>query len=144
FLKHASNSNFWHINKVLFLRFLTAVLYSVSLYAGLAVAIFGSEELCNLDLPSEIHGQLFVLIAVCFNTLFFHAGVPKVFETTPTAEPYPKGLKIFTQYVLIPLMTIYLAILLVYEIKILVAWELPKGIVATLILGYAVFGMLSL
>src|SRR5690606_15929395 len=63
---------------------------------------------------------------------------------TPVVAPYPKGLKIFTQYVLIPLMTIYLAILLVYEVKILVEWEMPKGIVATLILGYAVFGMLSL
>ncbi|MEC3879977.1 DUF4153 domain-containing protein [Parapedobacter sp. 10938] len=144
FIKRGSNSDFWHFNKVLFLRFLTAVLYSVSLYAGLAVAIFGIEELFNLDLPSEIYGQLFVLVAVGFNTLFFLAGIPTVFETTPTAEPYPKGLKIFTQYVLIPLMTIYLAILLVYEIKILVEWEMPKGIVATLILGYAVFGMLSL
>src|SRR5690606_19950461 len=90
------------------------------------------------------YGQLFVLIAVGFNTLFFLAGVPAAFDATPSAEPYPKGLKIFTQYVLIPLMTIYLAILLVYEIKILVEWEMPKGIVATLILGYAVFGMLSL
>ena len=144
FIRRGDNNGFWHFNKVLFLRFLTAVLYSVSLYAGLAVAIFGVEELFNLDLPSEIYGQLFVLVAVGFNTLFFLAGVPTVLETTPTRAPYPKGLKIFTQYVLIPLMTIYLAILLVYEIKILIEWEMPKGIVATLILGYAVFGMLSL
>ncbi len=144
FIKRGSNTDFWHFNKVLFLRFLTAVLYSASLYAGLAVAIFGIEELFNLDLPSEIYGQLFVLVAIGFNTLFFLAGVPAIVETTPVAAPYPKGLKIFTQYVLIPLMTIYLAILLVYEIKILIEWEMPKGLVATLILGYAVFGMLSL
>ncbi len=144
FIKRGSNSDFWNFNKVLFLRFLTAVLYSVSLYAGLAVALFGIEELFNLDVPSETYGRLFVLVAIGFNTLFFLAGVPTAFETTPAAGSYPKGLKIFTQYVLIPLMTIYLAILLVYEVKILVEWEMPKGIVATLILGYAVFGVLSL
>src|SRR5690606_39092070 len=66
------------------------------------------------------------------------------FTAAPSAAQYPKGLKIFTQYVLIPLMTIYLGILLVYETKILLEWEMPKGIVATLILGYAVFGILSL
>lgn len=144
FINRGSNNDFWHFNKALFLRFLTAMLYSASLYAGLAVAIFGVKELFNLNLPSEIYAQLFALVAVGFNTLFFLAGVPTIVETTSTAAPYPKGLKIFTQYVLIPLMTIYLAILLVYEIKILVEWEMPKGIVATLILGYAVFGMLSL
>lgn len=142
FIKHGGNSDFWHFNKVLFLRFLTATLYSAFLYAGLTMAIFGVEKLFNLDLASEIYGQLFVLIGIGFNTLFFLAGVPTVFETTTAT--YPKGLKVFTQYVLIPLMTTYLAILLVYELKILIEWEMPKGIVATLILGYAVFGMLSL
>jgi membrane-bound metal-dependent hydrolase YbcI (DUF457 family) len=46
--------------------------------------------------------------------------------------------------VLIPLATVYVVILLAYEIKILVQWELPKGLVSNLILGYAVFGILSL
>ncbi len=144
YIHRRSNSDFWHFNKVLFLRFLTALLYAVSLFAGLAVALFGVEELFALDLSSETYGQLFILIAIGFNTLFFLAGVPSVFEAPATAERYPKGLKIFTQYVLIPLMTIYLAILLVYEAKILLVWEMPRGVVATLILGYAVFGMLSL
>ena len=144
FIRRGSSSGFWHFNKALFLRLLTAILYAATLYAGLAVAIFGTEALFNLDLPSEIYGQLFTVVAIGFNTLFFLAGVPIVFETAPNAALYPKGLKIFTQYVLIPLMTIYLAILLVYEVRILIDWEMPKGIVATLILGYAVFGMLSL
>ncbi len=144
FIKRGSNIQFWHFNKALFLRFLTAVLYSASLYAGLAVAIFGVEELFNLDLPSEIYGQLFAVVAIGFNTLFFLAAVPTVFDSATTGASYPKGLKIFTQYVLIPLMTIYLAILLLYEVKILVDWEMPKGIVAMLISGYAVFGILSL
>jgi len=57
---------------------------------------------------------------------------------------YPNALKIFTQYVLIPLATVYVFILMAYEIKIILQWELPKGLVSTLILGYAVFGILSL
>ncbi|MGK6350520.1 DUF4153 domain-containing protein [Parapedobacter sp. DT-150] len=135
---------FWHFNKTLFLRFFTAALYSATLFAGLAVAILGVEELFNLDFSSQIYGQLFALIAIGFNTLFFLAGVPRIADTVPLEAPYPKELKIFTQYVLVPLMTVYLGILLVYEIKILAEWQLPKGLVATLISGYAVFGILSL
>jgi len=84
-------------------------------------------------------------VGIGFTTVFFLAGVPSDFNRiNNTPHIYPKGLKIFTQYVLIPLLTIYLVILLVYETKILVSWELPKGLVSTLILGYAVFGILSL
>ena len=144
FVAREGSIGFWHFNKSLFLRFLAAALYSATLYIGLAIAIFGVEELFNLDLPSTIYSQLFAVVAIGFNTLFFLAGVPTSFDTEGQDMRYPKGLKIFTQYVLIPLMTIYLGILLVYEVKILLEWELPKGIVATLILGYAVFGILSL
>ena len=57
---------------------------------------------------------------------------------------YPSGLKMFTQYVLIPLAVIYVVILLSYEAKIIVQWSLPRGLVSSLILGYAVFGILSI
>ncbi len=87
---------------------------------------------------------LFALVSAGFSSIFFLAGVPTDFSALESDHSYPKGLKIFTQYVLIPLMTIYLTILLVYEIKIILIWSLPKGIVSSLILGYAVFGILSL
>src|SRR5690606_34732880 len=48
------------------------------------------------------------------------------------------------QFVLIPLATIYLTILLAYEIKLIAEWSLPKGIVSSLVLGYAVYGILSI
>lgn len=79
-----------------------------------------------------------------FTTIFFLAGVPADIQALDEDKSYPKGLKIFTQYVLIPLSTVYVIILLAYEIKILVEWKLPKGLVSNLILGYAVFGILSL
>lgn len=144
FINRAGSVEFWHFNKVIFLHFLTAVFYSAALFAGLAVAVFGVEQLFNLNLSSAIYGQLFAVLGIGFNTLFFLAGVPKAFDAGSLDMRYPKGLQVFTQYVLVPLMTIYLCILLVYEIKILVEWQLPKGMVATLILGYAVFGILSL
>src|SRR6185437_825577 len=51
---------------------------------------------------------------------------------------------VFTQYVLIPLASVYVVILLAYEVKILIQWSLPKGLVSNLILRYAVFGILSI
>jgi hypothetical protein len=144
FMGKGNLNDFWQYNKSLFLRILTAALYAAVLYAGLAIALVAIDGLFNVKVGWQVYMRLFAVVSAGFMTIFFLAGVPDNFEAPDKDESYPKGLKIFTQYVLIPLMTIYLAILLVYEVKIIINWELPKGLVSTLILGYAVFGILSL
>lgn len=145
---------FWHFNKVLFLRFITAVIFSIVLYIGLAIALSAIETLFNYTVRSETYFRLFIVIGVGFHSLFFLAGVPVAsdsIESNGSFSPkklnidhsYPKVLKIFTQYVLIPLLTVYFVILVVYELKIAINFQLPDGMVSILILGYAVFGILS-
>jgi len=144
FIGQEKVNGFWQFNKALFIRFLTSALYSAVLYAGLAIALVAIDGLFNADIKWQTYMTLFALISAGFNTIFFLAGIPADFKILEEEHSYPKGLKIFAQFVLIPLVTIYLAILMVYEIKIAVLWELPKGLVSSLILGYAVFGILSL
>lgn len=134
---------FWQYNKLLFLRFLTSALYSAVLFIGLAIALSAMHILFNLEIKSDVYLKLFVFIAIGFNTLFFLAGIPRDLNFFEQDSSYPKGLKVFTQYVLIPLLTIYFGILLVYEVKILIDYQLPNGMVSILIIGYAVFGILS-
>ncbi|PWK75335.1 uncharacterized protein DUF4153 [Mucilaginibacter oryzae] len=135
---------FWQFNKTLFLRILASLLYGTVLFAGLAAAIGATNFLFNFRFESDTYFILWVWITGMFTTIFFLAGVPADIQALDEDKSYPKGLKIFTQYVLIPLSTVYVIILLAYEIKILVEWKLPKGLVSNLILGYAVFGILSL
>lgn len=135
---------FWHFNKTIFLRFLTGGLYSAVLFVGLAAALGSMNLLFNFKFEWDTFAILWVWIAGLFQTLFFLSGVPEDINSLEDDKSYPKGLKIFTQFVLIPLATVYVVILLAYEIRILIEWELPKGLVSSLILGYAVFGILSL
>ncbi|MFW0714866.1 DUF4153 domain-containing protein [Pedobacter sp. N23S346] len=144
FMDQGHINGFWQFNKVLFLRFLTAALYSAVLYGGLAIALVAVDGLFNVDIHWRTYMTVFAIIAGGFSPIFFLAGVPGNFQQLDEDVSYPKGLKIFTQFVLIPLMTIYLAILLFYEIKIIAIWSLPKGLVSSLIIGYTVFGILSL
>ncbi|MBX2969063.1 MAG: DUF4153 domain-containing protein [Cyclobacteriaceae bacterium] len=144
FIRRGSVEGFWEYNKLLFIRILTAGLYSGVLFAGLAIAIASTDALFNLDVDEKVYGHLFVFVAGIFNTAFFLAGVPDNWKELEETQLYPKGLKIFTQFVLIPLATIYLTILLAYEIKLIAEWSLPKGIVSSLVLGYAVYGILSI
>ncbi|MFI5161718.1 MAG: DUF4153 domain-containing protein [Sphingobacteriales bacterium] len=135
---------FWQFNKTLFLRFLAGMLYSGVLYLGLIAAILATKYLFNIDWSDDIYAILWGWIICVFNSVFFLAGVPADFNVLDEDSSYPKALKIFTQYVLIPLATVYVIILLAYEVKILIEWRLPKGYVSNLITGYAVFGILSI
>jgi len=140
---HSNILEFWHFNKTLFLRFITAFIFSAVLFAGLAVALLTVDTLFNYNIKGDVYFNLFIVLATVFNSMFFLAGVPDSIQDTIQDQSYPKVLKIFTQYVLIPLLTIYFGILVVYELKIAINSELPNGMVSILILGYAVFGILS-
>ncbi|OZA55825.1 MAG: hypothetical protein B7X75_07000 [Sphingobacteriales bacterium 39-40-5] len=135
---------FWQFNRIIFLRFLIGGIYSAALFLGLAAAIRSMNFLFNFKFEWDTFAILWVWIAGIFQTVFFLSGVPANLNDLEEDKTYPGGLKIFTQFVLIPLATVYAIILLAYEAKILIEWELPKGLVSNLILGYAVFGILSL
>jgi len=142
--KTYNQDEFWEFNKQLFLRILTSALYSIVLYSGLALAILAIDKLFKVEFYDHIYFHVFFVIAGIFNTLFFLNGVPETnYNEKPLILNYPKGLKNFTQYVLLPLISLYLIILICYEAKILVTLSLPVGWVSYLVLVFAIFGILS-
>jgi hypothetical protein len=140
----ADTPGFWRYNETLFLRLLTGGLYSGVLFAGCALALVAVRELFGYYFNSDVFGYLFVVLATLFNSWFFLAGVPQDFAALEQEAPYPKGLEMFTQFVLLPLVGLYVAILYAYLGRILVQWELPQGWVSLLILALAVAGILAL
>lgn len=137
-------NGFWQYNKTLFLRFLTTALYAAVLYAGLSLALLAIEELFKVNIEGKYYGDLWILTGCLFSTCFFLSGFPSEFENLDAKTEYPKGLKIFTQYILLPIITIYLAILYVYMFKILFTLKWPFGWVSYLVLALSIAGILSL
>jgi hypothetical protein len=137
-------NGFWHYNKILFVRFLTSLLYSAALYAGLALALGSLDFLFEMEVHNKLYFDLFIFIAGFFNTWFFVSGIPARFDTLDAITEYPKGIKIFSQYILLPLLILYLLILYVYASKIVLLWSWPKGLVSYLIACVAVLGILTL
>jgi len=66
-----------------------------------------------------------VVLAALFNLWVFLAGVPRDFVALKQEGPYPRGLTVFTQFVMLPLVALYLSILSAYLLRIVVRWELP-------------------
>lgn len=144
FIKNPDVNEFWGYNKTLFLNFLISALYSAVLFFGLSIALLSIDNLLGFDIKDQRFMQLWIFLVGIFNTFFFLARVPKIGEFEPSVTEYPKALKVFVQYVLIPIVTIYILILYSYLIKIIVQWELPTGWVANLVLSFSIAGIFSL
>jgi hypothetical protein len=137
-------NGFWQYNKSLFMRFLISALFSAVMFAGLAFALLAAKELFGLKFPDRRYFQLWVIIVGIFNTWIFLAGIPHNLRQLNEENQYPNGLKIFTQYILLPLVVLYLVILYAYELKIIFNWNWPKGWVSQLVSWFSVAGILSL
>lgn len=135
---------FWQYNRSLLERILLAAIYSGTLYGGLSVALIALQFLFGIEIDHTIYGQLGALIGFVFNTWFFLAGVPQDYAALAERRDYPRALKAFAQYVLLPLVLLYFALLYAYVIKIVVQRAWPEGTVGHLVTWLATIGMLAL
>lgn len=144
FLGYRQPNGFWQYNLTLFTRILLAALYSQVLFLGLAIALAALDKLFGINVEGDNYGRLALLIGFVFSTWFFLAGVPKDLDRLEEKTEYPIGIKTFTQYVLIPIVVIYLLILTAYLGKIVITQVWPSGWIGWLVSCVSVAGILAL
>jgi hypothetical protein len=137
-------NGFWQYNMSLFLGFLMAALFAVVLYAGLSVALLAVDNLFGLDVDGKWYGRLWFVLAFVFQPWFFLGGLPDDFEALENRTAYPGVLKVFAQYILAPIVALYLVILTAYLAKVLLTQEWPSGWIGWLVSSVAAAGILSL
>jgi hypothetical protein len=137
-------NGFWHYNKTLLLSLIITAIYTLVLYAGLALALAALDNLFGMNVPGKRYAELWFIILGIFTTWSFLAGIPEDLDQLEKSTDYPKLIKIFAQYILFPLVLVYLLILYAYVAKILISWDWPQGWVSRLILGFATTGIFSL
>lgn len=144
FIGTDEENGFWQFNRSLFLRFWTATLFTGVLFAGLAVALVSIEALFNVDIDEENYARLFVFMALLVHPWMFLAGIPRDLDTLEKERSYPQALKVFAQFILVPLVTVYLAILTAYLVRVVMTQEWPSGWIGWLVSSVSVVGTLAL
>jgi hypothetical protein len=127
----------------IFTRFFTTIIYSVVLFLGIAAILFTLHELLGFNIKSDMYYYSWLIVVGVFAPTFFLAGVPYNFEKF-RLQDYPKLLKVLILYIVMPLITIYTAILYVYFGKIIITTQWPQGLVSHLVLWYSVIAAIVL
>ncbi len=144
YLGFTASHGFWQYNRVLFFRFLLATLYSLVLFVGLALALVAVDNLLGVEVPDLHYPRLFFLIAFFFHPVHFLAGVPADFEELELSRYYPGALRVLCQFVMLPLVAVYVTILTLYLGRIVVTGTWPSGWTGYLVSCLAVAGIFSL
>ena len=144
YLGFTASHGFWQYNRVLFFRFLLATLYSGVLFAGLSLALAAIDNLLGIDVPDLHYPRLFFLIAFFFHPICFLAGVPADFEELEESRCYPAALRVLSQFVMLPLVAVYVTIQMLYLGRIVVTATWPSGWTGYLVSSLAVAGIFSL
>ncbi len=122
----------------LFAHGAVSALFSAVMFIGLSAITGTISSLFSLDVSYDTYLRIWMVMAGVLAPFLFMAGIPK--GTVPDeSEDYPKVLKNLVLFVLTPLLTAYTAILYVYFAKILITRQWPVGLVAHLVLWYAIF-----
>jgi hypothetical protein len=143
YMGQPETTGFWQYNRRLFLGFLRATVFSAVLYAGLVVALVALDKLFGVDVPSRLYARLYFLTLFVINTGIFLAAVPNRLHELANDATYPKVLKVFAQYILTPLVFIYLLMLLAYLIKIVAGGQWPSGWIGWLVTSVSIAGLLG-
>ena len=139
--KASSDLDFWVFAYQVFLRVFITVILSIILYSGLSSIIYTLSFLFGLNFYNGIYIDAFLVIATLFSPIMIMAGIPLKFGATN--ETYPKNLRLILTYAFIPLFGIYTIILYSYVAKILIAWDLPKGIISLMVSTYGCVGVIT-
>ena len=144
FLGTSAQRGFWQYNRIQFLRFLIAGLYAGVLFGGLAIALLAIDNLFGVDVDESWYARLWIVHAFVFHPWFFLGGLPRDLNALEAREDYPGALKVFAQFILIPVVTVYLSILTAYLVRVLVTRTWPSGWIGYLVSSVAAAGTLAL
>ena len=134
------DADFWSFNRSIFVRILASVFFSTVLANGIALGFLAITALLGIDVPGSAYAYIYVLSHGIFNTWFFLYGIPSQFQNI--SEQKQKLILQFAQFILFPLVTMYLAILYIYISISFTGLEWPKLKLTWLVAAFSAPGIL--
>ncbi|MEK7668571.1 MAG: DUF4153 domain-containing protein, partial [Gemmatimonadota bacterium] len=144
FARRGLPNAFWQFSRILLERGVLAAAFSATLWLGLILALLAADKLFGVDVPPTGYGRLWAVVAFVFSAWFFLGGVPEDVEALEARRDYPAVIRVFAQYLLVPLVSAYLVILTLYLGKVVVTWDWPSGWIGYLVSGVAGTGIFAL
>ncbi len=130
------------------------VIGGLILWGGIAASLASIEFLFDVTIHSNIYQHIGVISVLCVGTWIWLINLQSSTEQDSKTLPlgkgavrrtgdYPRWMRIFWQYIFLPLCVIYGLILISYGIKIIATGTWPQGQLVYMVAGYVGFWLLT-
>ena len=134
FFKQKDENGFW----VFLMKNAKAAVVAIAISAVLLIAIegflFGFFNLFDIE-PSSVRPFIYSAI-ICSCTIFpilFFSGIPSIDECLQETPALNKFQTSTNKFIFLPVVSLYILLLYAYIAKIIIQWEMPKGMVSYLV-----------
>lgn len=141
---NSKNEYFWNYVTIVFFNLILTYIFSIVFCIWFIVLLIALDYLFWVKIEWFYYAWVASFFYVIFSVWHFCSRFPKdILGISYNKFWYSKIIKIFSQYVLIGLVSIYMLVLYAYGIKILITTSLPKWWLVWLIMFFALLGYFS-
>ncbi len=140
-LNQRSPHAFWVFQHTLGVGASFGFLAAMILWGGVSAALASIAYLFELKIDWRFYVYIWVFAAILLGPLYTLSWAPDRFDDE--AFDPNKGLKFILNWILAPLVIVYMVILYAYFVKIGVTQELPRGQMANMTIGFAAAGIVT-
>ena len=127
----------WNYHFRLLFGIAVAYIMAFIIILGIVAILTSVAFLFNVDIDDTLYIAITIICAFLFPCCIM-ALMPINQEAYDKPLAYNKFMKVLVLYILLPLVCLEALVLYIYAIKILFAWQLPKGGVAYWVFSYAI------
>lgn len=135
--------SFWFYNRQVWQGAAIALLAGVIWGGGISVALASIEYLFKVDIAGRYYADIWSFALNIFTPLYALSWVPRQYRYSRDDCHAPPQLAFVLNWVLAPLVIVYLLILYAYFIRIAVLQELPRGQLSYMVTGFGGLGVLT-
>lgn len=110
---------------------------------GLSAILASVKYLFGVNINDKAYADVWAIGGCLFFPVYVLASVPRDLNDQSAICAMPVGISFIANYLMVPMMLAYTAILYAYGVKIIVEWALPKGNLAYMVTGYGSVGVVT-
>lgn len=143
YLTGGDDLSVWFFNRMMWFGVAVSYIALFMFLGGVLVALGAVQMLFNIDVSSRIFLDLWQFACLVLGPVYALSWVPKTFNFSDEDCHDPPGLRFIVNWIIVPMMFVFLMILYVYFAKIVTTGEVPNGMLAYMITGFAGAGIVT-
>ena len=143
FISKGRENGFWQFVVAVIFAFVETFLYFAVLHFGIVALLISINYLFDVDIDELYFFDIWIVLVGYLASIFFLNRIPANFQALDKTTNYSKILNVLVDYVLLPLVCLYMILIYAYIAKILMMWEWPMGGVASWVTGFLSVGVVA-